>query len=122
MSSLQFAGKDRNAGRYRGRQDSGVWRRATHGSSREVDLDSGPVVGLEPKPHIDAVEPDNSSPSEVMRRHLRTEPDDDAQARRDRAWKSYCDQLSTAWQTSPEAATAVERQRRQFTAEPMRGA
>jgi hypothetical protein len=68
-------------------------------------------------PHIDAAEPDNSSPAAVLRRHLRTEPDDDAQARRDRAWADYCDRVSNAWRTDPRAATAVERQRRTYTYE-----
>jgi hypothetical protein len=71
-------------------------------------------------PHKDASEPDAAEAR--LRRHLRSEPDDDAQVRRDRAWKSYCDQLSTAWQTNPRRADEVERQRRQWTAEPMRGA
>ena len=65
-------------------------------------------------------EPDNSSPAAVMRARLRTEPDDNAQARRERAYRNYCDELSRAWQrgrTDPRAATAVERQRRTYTYE-----
>jgi hypothetical protein len=62
-------------------------------------------------PSRDAAEPNNSSPAEVMRRHLSTEPDDNVQARRDAAWAQYRDQLSNAWRqgrTDPNAATAIE--------------
>jgi hypothetical protein len=64
-------------------------------------------------------EPDNSSSAEVMRRHLRTEPDDNVQARRDRAYADYCARVSQAWQhTNPTArANSVERQRQQWTGE-----
>jgi hypothetical protein len=64
-------------------------------------------------PHHDAAEPDLGSPPEVLRRHLRTEPDEpgaDHQARRDKAWAAYKDQLGNAWRTNPRAATAIERQ------------
>jgi hypothetical protein len=50
----------------------------------------------------------------VMHARLRTEPDDNAQARRERAYRNYCDELSRAWQrgrTDPRAATAVGRLR-----------
>src|SRR5215471_5101381 len=70
-------------------------------------------------PARDAAEPDSSSPPEVMRRHLRTEPDDDAQARRDRAYADYCAKVSQAWQQANPTvrANSVERQRKQWTAE-----
>ena len=59
----------------------------------------------------DAAEPDNSSRAAVMRRHLRgDDPDDNAAARREKAWAAYKDQLSNAWRTDPRAATAIERQ------------
>jgi hypothetical protein len=62
-------------------------------------------------PIRDAAEPDLASrPEEVMRHHLRTEPDENAQARRDAAWAQYRDQLGNAWKTDPRAATAIERQ------------
>jgi hypothetical protein len=64
----------------------------------------------------DAPEPDNSSQGERLRRHLRTEESDEAQARRDASWRAYCDQLGRAWQ-NPGAANAVERQRERWTAE-----
>ena len=63
-----------------------------------------------PRAASDAAEPDLGSRPEELRRHLRTEPDDDAQARRDRAWADYCDRASNAWRTNPRAATAIERQ------------
>jgi hypothetical protein len=56
----------------------------------------------------------------LLKRHLRSEPDDNAQALRERAYRNYCDELSRAWQrgrTDPRAATAVERQRRAYTYE-----
>jgi hypothetical protein len=64
----------------------------------------------------DAAQPDMSSrPEELMSYHLRTEPDEPAaaQARRDRAWAAYKDQLSTAWmrgRTDPREADVIERQ------------
>jgi hypothetical protein len=61
-------------------------------------------------------EPDLGTPPELMRRHLRTEESDEAQARRDASWRAYCDQLGRAWQ-NPGAANAVERQRERWTAE-----
>jgi hypothetical protein len=63
----------------------------------------GPVVR-------DAVEPDNSSAA--MRRHLSGEPDDGAQARKDRAWAKYRDDLASAWKrgaADPAEAARVER-------------
>ena len=63
-----------------------------------------------PRAAWDAAQPDLGSRPEELRRHLRTEPDDDAQARRDRAWADYCDRVSNAWRTDPRAATAIERQ------------
>jgi hypothetical protein len=68
-------------------------------------------------PARDDAQPDNSSPAEVMRRHLRTEPDDNAQARRDRAWAQYRDQLGNAWRqgrTDPSRAAEIERQGEQW--------
>jgi hypothetical protein len=56
-----------------------------------------PGPALEPRFSRDAAEPDNGSSAETMRRHLRSEPDDDAQARRDAAWNSYKDNLQRAW-------------------------
>jgi hypothetical protein len=81
-------------------------------------------------PARDAAEPDNSSPPEVMRRHLRgDEPDHDAgamlrghlsteasagaQAKRDAAWARYRDNLQNAWQrgrTDPKEADRIMRQ------------
>src|SRR5262249_20648545 len=60
-------------------------------------------------PSHDAHEPDNSSSAEVMRRHLRTEPDDNAQARRDRAYQDYTTRLSEAGKAPPARADEVER-------------
>jgi hypothetical protein len=37
-----------------------------------------------------------------LRRHMRTEPDDDAQARRDAAAAEYAANLSNAWKTNPK--------------------
>jgi hypothetical protein len=65
--------------------------------------DAGPRVGGGP----DAAE-------QLLRRHLRSEPDDGAQARRDRAWAQYRDQLGNAWKADPRAATAIERQGEQW--------
>ena len=60
--------------------------------------------------HRDAAEPDNSSPPEVMRAHLRgNEPDNVAEIK-ERAWAQYRDNLQNAWKTDPRAATAIERQ------------
>jgi hypothetical protein len=57
----------------------------------------------------DAAEPDlGTRPEEMMRRHLRAEPDDDPQARRDAAWNDYKTRLSEAWKTNPQAAVAIE--------------
>ena len=68
-------------------------------------------------PVKDAAEPDSSSPAAVMRRHL--EPDD-AQARRERAYRNYCIELSRAWmqgRADPREADRIERQRRGVTNE-----
>jgi len=59
-------------------------------------------------PHKDASEPDAAEA--LLRRHLRGEPDDDTQSRRDRGYQEYCDRISNAWRTNPQAATAIERQ------------
>ena len=70
------------------------------------------------------LDPDDD-PGARMRGHLQTESNEESQRRRDAAWGAYKDQLANAWmmgRTNPQAATAVERQRRQWTAEPMRGA
>jgi hypothetical protein len=84
------------------------------------------------KPARDAAEPDNSSPPEVMRRFLRggdepdhdapamlrrglrTEPDESAQAKRDRAWQQYKDRLGSAYRTNPAAATRIEQERERY--------
>ena len=69
---------------------------------------------------VDAAQPDVSSrPEELMRHHLPAEPDEPAaaQARRDRAWTAYKDQLSTAWmrgRTDPPEADVIERQGEQW--------
>jgi hypothetical protein len=64
----------------------------------------------------DAGEPDAAEA--LLKRHLRSEPtepdEDDAQARRDRQWAEYCDRISNAWRTNPQAATTVERQGEQW--------
>jgi hypothetical protein len=60
-------------------------------------------------PGRDAAEPDAAE--ELLRRHMRTEPDDDAQARRDRAYSDYCDRLGSAWKigkTDPSEAARVK--------------
>jgi hypothetical protein len=60
-------------------------------------------------PHKDASEPDAGE--RLLKRHLGTaEPNDDAQARRDRQWAEYCDRVSNAWRTDPRAASAIEAQ------------
>ena len=64
--------------------------------------------------------PEPDAAEALLRRHLRTEPDDDAQARRDGAYRDYVNQLGTAWQrgrTDPREADRIERQRRGWTAE-----
>jgi hypothetical protein len=54
---------------------------------------------------VDAAQPDAfGSDPDVMRRHLRTDPDDDAQARRDAAYQNYTSSLSEAWKNPPHAA------------------
>ena len=60
--------------------------------------------------HRDGPQPDLATSPQELRRHLRSEPDDDAQAGRDRAWADYCDRVSNAWRTDPRAANAIERQ------------
>lgn len=63
--------------------------------------------------------PEPDAAEALLRRHLGTEPDEDAQARRDRTYADYCARISQAWQqTNPAArANSVERQRKQWTAE-----
>jgi hypothetical protein len=46
----------------------------------------------------------------LMRRHLRTDPDDDAQARRDRAYQDYTTTLSQAWRNPPGVTPPVRTQ------------
>jgi hypothetical protein len=63
----------------------------------------------------DGGEPDAAT--QLLRGHLRTEPDNDAQSRRDRAWSQYRDQLGNAWRTTgppadPGRADELERQRK----------
>jgi hypothetical protein len=50
-------------------------------------------------PVRDAAEPDTSSSAETMRKHLRTDPDNDVQAKRDKAYRGYTTALSEAWKT-----------------------
>jgi hypothetical protein len=63
-------------------------------------------------PVRDAAEPDAST--ELPKRHLGSEPDEDDAARaekiRERTRAEYLDQLQNAWRTNPQAATAIERQ------------
>jgi hypothetical protein len=66
-----------------------------------------------------AKEPDtellHGDPGAEMRRHLRTEPGNQAQRERDRVWEDHWNRLSSAWQTGqtdPRRATAIERQER----------
>jgi hypothetical protein len=64
-------------------------------------------------PARDAAEPDiGSPPGELIRQHMRTDPDDDAQARRDRAYQDYTTRLSEAWKGAAPGAAAsqIERQ------------
>ena len=65
-------------------------------------------------------EPDD--PGERLRGHLRTEENEEHQARRDRAWLDYKESLGRAWQTlnqtNPNNAAEVERLRRMVTNEP----
>jgi hypothetical protein len=75
-------------------------------------------VGFRP-PARDAAEPDNASSAEIMRRHLRTEPDDDLQQRKDKAYADYVARISEAWRSppggaDPGAATRIERQAEQW--------
>jgi hypothetical protein len=60
--------------------------------------------------HRDAAEPDNSSPPEVMRAHLRGDEPDNVAEIKERAWAQYRDDLQNAWKTDPHAATAIQRQ------------
>jgi hypothetical protein len=62
-------------------------------------------------PHKDASKPDAAE--QLLKRHLGSEPDDNAQARRDGAYRDYVNQLSTAWQrgrTDPREADVIKRQ------------
>jgi hypothetical protein len=65
-----------------------------------------------PYPLRDAPEPDAGT--ELLRRHMRTEPDgddgDSAQAQKDAAYEAYKNRLQTAWQS-------VEQARKRVTAE-----
>jgi hypothetical protein len=61
-------------------------------------------------------------PEELMGRHLRTDPDDDAQAKRDQAYAEYSNAISQAWKnppgaTQPANASRIERARERMTAE-----
>jgi len=61
--------------------------------------------------------PDPGDPMAVMRRHLTERGGEQAQRERDRAWNSYKDQLSRAWQqgrTDPHRAVEVERLRGKY--------
>jgi hypothetical protein len=79
-------------------------------------------------PARDFAEPDLGTRPEdllLMRRHLRTEPDDDAQARRDRAYRDYTTALSEAWKNPPGVTRAenaiVGAGPRSMVVEPTRG-
>jgi hypothetical protein len=78
-------------------------------------------------PTRDFAEPDTvTRPEDLARRHLRTDPDDDAQARRDAAYRNYTTRLTEAWKnppgvaraergrTDPRAASRIERQGEQW--------
>jgi hypothetical protein len=65
----------------------------------------------------DAAEPDNSSPLDVMRAHLRGSDPDDAQARRDAAAAEYAASISNAWRT-PSGATPPARMPRPGSRDP----
>jgi hypothetical protein len=72
-------------------------------------------------PARDATQPNlGNRPEELMRRHTRTEPDDDAQARRDKTYRDYTVALSEAWKNPPGAirpqATKVARAPSAFVA------
>jgi hypothetical protein len=78
-----------------------AWVAGLQRPSPSPNRTSGLPTGSTRHPTRDA-EPDLS-------RHLRTEPDDDAQARRDAAAAEYAANLSNAWKTNPRAAVAIER-------------
>jgi hypothetical protein len=73
-------------------------------------------------PTNDAFEPDAA---EELRRHHLREPDDNSQARRERAYRDYVSQLSNAWRnpserTDPGAALTIEKRRQRYTYEASR--
>jgi hypothetical protein len=64
-------------------------------------------------PARDAAQPDiGSPPAEMMRRHLGGNEPDDAQARRDRAYREYTTRISEAWKGAApgRAASRIEQQ------------
>jgi hypothetical protein len=79
-------------------------------------------------PTRDASQPDlGSRPEDLMRmrRHLRGDPDDDAQARRERAYQDYTTTISEAWKNPPGVARAenalLGADPKSMVAEPTRG-
>jgi hypothetical protein len=70
-----------------------------------------------PKRATDAAEPDNSSPPDVMRAHLRGSDPEDAQARRDAAAAEYAASLSNTWKT-PSGAMPPARMPRPGSRDP----
>ena len=66
----------------------------------------------------DAAQPDlGLRPDELMRGHLATESSAEAQAKRDRIWQKYRDELGQAWRmgrTDPDEAGRIERQGEQW--------
>jgi hypothetical protein len=56
----------------------------------------------------------------LIRRHLATETNAAAQAKRDAVWEQYRNDLGNAWRqgrTDPSRADEIERQRQRWTAE-----
>src|SRR5262249_29381518 len=92
------------------------WIRKLQDAWRSPSRDAGvPDPGIASSRPWQGNEPDASE--QLLRQHLRTEPDATAQAKRDAAWNEYRQRLSTAWQTGQtnlRAATAIERQGEQW--------
>src|SRR5262249_44334985 len=101
-------------------------RRATTAWRAPVSGNVPVGTNLSERRFRDAAQPDNSSPPEVMRRHLYGAPglgdpstahaegfgaEAAAQGARDRAWRQYRDNLSNAWRggrTDPRRAPRIE--------------
>jgi hypothetical protein len=115
----QFAfGADDNRPGYRALAGDAALRdaRAAARDAREIWIKDLTSAWKRTPSTYDAGEPDAGEV--LLKRHLRSEPDDNAQALRERAYRNYCDELSRAWQrTDPGAATAIEQQRRTYTYE-----